>query len=66
MAGIGGLGPTVVAVMVVETLIAVCFLIVRFWARIRLLGGLRSDDFLLLITTVRTPEDSYLISNDIS
>ncbi|OCK81465.1 hypothetical protein K432DRAFT_392157 [Lepidopterella palustris CBS 459.81] len=34
--------------MVVETILALSFLSLRFWARLRLLGGLRSDDYLLL------------------
>ncbi|KAF2804033.1 uncharacterized protein BDZ99DRAFT_398878 [Mytilinidion resinicola] len=52
MVSVGGLGWTVIAVMIVETLMAATFLSARFWARIRLLGGLRSDDYLLLATLI--------------
>ncbi|KAF2497732.1 hypothetical protein BU16DRAFT_323455 [Lophium mytilinum] len=52
MVSVGGLGWTVIAVMIVETLLATTFLTARFWARIRLLGGLRSDDYLLLATAI--------------
>ncbi|OCK76136.1 hypothetical protein K432DRAFT_273321, partial [Lepidopterella palustris CBS 459.81] len=49
---LGGLGPTVVAVMVTQSLLGFVFVSLRFWARLRLLGGLKSDDHLLWIAQV--------------
>ncbi|OCK85025.1 hypothetical protein K432DRAFT_439566 [Lepidopterella palustris CBS 459.81] len=49
----GGLGPTIIGVVIVESLIGLIFVSLRIWARLRLLSGMRLDDYMLFISQVR-------------
>ncbi|OCK75156.1 hypothetical protein K432DRAFT_178896 [Lepidopterella palustris CBS 459.81] len=44
---LSGLGPSVIGVMVTESVLTFIFVSFRITARIKLLGGLRSDDYLV-------------------
>ena len=49
---IGGYGPTIIAVMWTETAIALVFVLLRLWTRLRINYATGWDDYLLVITWV--------------
>jgi len=54
MSLLGGLGPTIIAVMWIETVIALIFVCLRLWTRFRINHAVGWDDYLISFSWVRS------------
>jgi len=50
---LGGYGPTIIGVMWVETAIALLFVCLRLWTRIRITQTAGWDDYLIIVSWVK-------------